>query len=167
MPLAASPLPTARNCSSVMPSQNQRRPTVTLNRALGNRRRNSQRTAWAAGIAMNPSGSASARQPIKLRRPMPGSIRMATVPALNEAKASEMKSMPGRTSKAIRVPGVAPSTCSPRAIRSLSSSSCRKVTCRYRRLPWRRSRAVRPQPPRRASPEPSQRAASQRSLSRP
>ena len=56
-------------------------------------------------MATNPSGSASARQRIRFRRPMPGSIRIATAPALNSPNTSEMKSIPGRTSKASRTPG--------------------------------------------------------------
>ena len=110
------------------PPQNQRRPTVTLNRALGKRRRSSVRTAWTTGIATNPSGSASARQRIRFRRPMPGSIRIDHGPGLDSPNTSETKSMPGRTSSASRVPGVTPSSRSPRAMRSLSWSNSRKVT---------------------------------------
>ena len=50
------------------------------------------------GIAIKPSGSASAGQPIRLRRPMPGSIKMATVPDLNSPRTTATKSMPRPTS---------------------------------------------------------------------
>ena len=54
---------------------------------------------------------------------MPGSIRIATAPALNSPKTKEMKSIPGRTSKTSLVPGGTPNARSPRAMRSLSWSS--------------------------------------------
>ena len=58
---------------------------------------------------------------------MPGSIKIATAPALNSAKTSETKSMPGRTNSASRVPGVTPNRTRPLAMRLLSSSNWRNV----------------------------------------
>ena len=44
---------------------------------------------------------------------MPGSISTTTVPALSKPKTSEMKSMPGRTNSASRVPCGTPQSRSP------------------------------------------------------
>ena len=59
---------------------------------------------------------------------MPGSIKIATAPTLNNPNTSETKSIPGRTSRASRVPGVTPSRTSPLAMRLLSTSNWRNVS---------------------------------------
>ncbi len=54
------------------------------------------------------------RQRTRLRRPMPGSIRIATAPALKMANVRAMKSIPGRTNRASRAPAGTPHSRSPR-----------------------------------------------------
>ena len=66
-------------------------------------------SAWPRTLRAEPLRD----RPSRLRRPMPGSIRIVTAPALNRAKTSEMNSMLGGTSSASRVPGRTPKPLQP------------------------------------------------------
>ena len=66
--------------------------------------------------------AASAKQRSKCFRPMPGSIKISTTPALSSANTSSMNPVPNGTSIAIRIPGFTPQASSPRAIASLRES---------------------------------------------
>ena len=123
--------PCRRNSLSIIPPQNQRRPTVTFQHAWGNCLRNQSRAAWATGTATNPSGSASARQRTRFLRPSPGSTNTITTPARSSANTSVTNSTAGRTNSANRVPGPTPQATRPRAICVASASSWRNVIVSY------------------------------------
>ncbi len=119
-------------------------PTVTLNRAAGNLRLMAIRTAWAAGIATNPSGFVSCRHLRMFLRPMPGSIRTTTAPTLRSAKTKLIKSGPNLTSMTIRMPGLTPICCRPAAMEDVWISSSANVIVLYSRSTpaWKRSTAI-------------------------
>ena len=83
--------------------------------------------AWALGMPMNASGSASARQVPRFASPIPGSIMTGTAPILNSAKVSAKNSVLGGTISTVRVPAVMPAPRSAHAALSHAASSSAPV----------------------------------------
>ena len=155
--VAANSLPLhgpPRSCSSVSAAPEPAPADRHVEPGLGKTPRQAEsgrpaRWEWPRILPARPRpGSGS-----DFRRPMPGSIRMATAPALNSPNTSEMKSIPGRTSRASRVPGATPSCAQPAGdpvavfVQFAEGQVPVHAAC-----PGRRSPAARPRRRRRAGP---------------
>ena len=109
---------------------------------------------------MKTSGAASARHLPRLFRPMPGSIRTGTTPALKSAKVRAKKSSPGLTMTAARAPARCPTRpvrtrscrCPDRADDRSDGSSGPGRPGRPRREPPRQARGASPLPWRARAP---------------
>ncbi len=96
--------PASRSRASEVSQQNRQRPAFTVVRIVFLPQPSTRRAAWAFGMPMNASGSASARHLPRFRTPMPGSISTGTAPTLNRANVSAKKSGDGGTMSTVRVP---------------------------------------------------------------